>query len=233
MSQQFKFVNLNPFPIYLPCSRGGQVMFRSGEGSTQQWFSRFCGHKQLTKMGVTPAGKQVPVAPSTPPQPQTPPMAPPALKDVKLDVDVMAKKKPEPSTFPKEETDAYICENGVYRCKLCDRFMTGSHTSLQSHISSFHGQEKPIAKPQPVVTSVDEGETIVVSSRKSAAQRLPKEDGEPDLSTAMNKSPESAATAEESPEPEPTNNFPCTHAGCGKAFTTERGLKTHMMRSHK
>ena len=53
MSSKFKYVNLNNYPVYLPDSRGGQVMFRTGEGTTKQWFSRLVGRCRLTKVPIS------------------------------------------------------------------------------------------------------------------------------------------------------------------------------------
>ena len=49
---KYKFVNSNNFPVFVPDTRGGQILFRPGEGSTDQWFSRFLGKGQLTKVSI-------------------------------------------------------------------------------------------------------------------------------------------------------------------------------------
>ena len=51
---------MNQFPVILPDGRGGQTMFRSGEGTTSQWFSRFVGEKGLSRIAYAPVkAKQV------------------------------------------------------------------------------------------------------------------------------------------------------------------------------
>jgi hypothetical protein len=51
---------MNQFPVILPDGRGGQTMFRSGEGTTSQWFSRFVGEKGLSRISYAPVkAKQV------------------------------------------------------------------------------------------------------------------------------------------------------------------------------
>jgi hypothetical protein len=50
-----RYVNMNSFPVYLPDGHGGQTMFRSGEGTTLQWFSRFLSMNQLTHITYVPS----------------------------------------------------------------------------------------------------------------------------------------------------------------------------------
>lgn len=52
-----RFANLNSYPVILPTPRGGQRVFRSGEFTTESWFSRFQGDGQLKEVNAsyTPA----------------------------------------------------------------------------------------------------------------------------------------------------------------------------------
>jgi hypothetical protein len=56
-----KYINKNGFPIYIPDGRGGQTMFRSGEGSTHSWFARFVGDRQLSREDNTIIKRKTPV----------------------------------------------------------------------------------------------------------------------------------------------------------------------------
>lgn len=71
MATTYKYVNSNPFAIYLPCERGGQAVFRTGESTTKQWYSQFCGRGQLTKVPVA----EIPVQKVAPPPPPAPVVA--------------------------------------------------------------------------------------------------------------------------------------------------------------
>ena len=65
---KFKYVNNNAFSVYLPCERGGQALFREGQETTKQWFSRFTGKGQLTKISIKddiPVSKKEPVVSET------------------------------------------------------------------------------------------------------------------------------------------------------------------------
>ena len=47
---QYKYINLNDFPVHLPDGMGGQVLFRPGESTTRGWFGRFLARGQLSKV---------------------------------------------------------------------------------------------------------------------------------------------------------------------------------------
>jgi len=224
MAQTFKFINLNAFPIFLPCDRGGQVMFRPGEGTTKQWFSRFCGKGQLTRTVLDTEGKTHPILAPDPEESVVCSTSP--MKDVNVKSITNPPLRPDKKSFPDEETDDYSVKDGVYRCKLCDKFMSGARESMQTHIASYHGKAIPIKQDAPA----DLDETVVATSRQSTPQPAASAD-DPSAESDIPTTP--ASPAPEPPkEEEPAEVFRCTHAGCNKEFKSNRGLSMHTRRVH-
>lgn len=185
-------------------------------------------------MELNDEGKQLPVTHTT--SPIAAPTVPPApLKDVKLAPGVLNAPKPTPLSFPKEETEQYVCENGVYRCKLCSKFMTGSHESLQAHIGTFHNSPAKVAKPTPKFGEDDNEGTLVASSSKGGSTAGKQPPTEPDLTGTLDEDALDAGKGKSPQESlsESSDVFQCTHQGCSKEFSTERGLNQHIARVHK
>lgn len=242
-----KYMNLNSFPVSLPDGRGGQVMFRPGEGTTKSWFSRLCGPNQLTKIDPNilsfSARKPAPAKPVSsiklPPETKIPaPVKPP--------VQIIPVTKPVAHDV---ETADYTFRHGVYRCKKCDVFMTGSNEALQMHIAQVHQQR--INKPVVSLGQSDNETERVVASTKLATPRKADEEKE-EVRKSIPRSPVKPVTkpkaeekpvevpveqpvekAESAPEKGPKTTFACQHPGCGKVFASEKGLKMHTMRVHK
>jgi len=224
---KYKYQNLNPFPIWLPGERGEQVMFRPNESTTKNWFSRFVGPKRLARVPNDPRAVRRTSVPAVTEIPEP----------------VLTTQPPKAPSFANKETDEYTVRDGLYTCKLCGTFVTGSSSSMQAHIASFH--KKPVRVDKPVQT--DPEERVVVSSRESASAQAKPEDSEEITRTASGKppvepTPESPAKTPEKPPdaPKPTKAtgkkgeewFACPHPGCGKAFTSNRGLQMHITRVH-
>lgn len=197
MSKQYKYINQNPFPVFLPDGRGGQVMFRSGEGTTKQWFSRLCGERQLTRV---PVGKSFadpgnrPFFINHPEDVNVPVVAPPPVR--------------KDASFPTKETDTYVLERGIYKCKLCDIFMTGSMESLQAHMLYFHQRPLQDSPPAPKI------------EEKKKPEAVPEKPQEPEPPEELDLQP----------EPESESVFTCEFPGCHKQFASKRGLNMHQVR---
>lgn len=238
-----KYVNRNSYPIYVPDNRGGQVMFRPGEFTTNEWFSRFVGSRKLTK---EPIG-EVPAVPnkkaSTEQQAVVAPPKPKAAVAFSPSLSVASSR-----TFKDEDTNEYLCKNGVYQCKLCDVFRTGSSEAMRVHITEFHGRtaqnpQAPKPEEDSVVRSTMPGpskplaqDDMKVSAKKQDApvEPLPVADvekEEPELKRAPISEPQNTPTLEAKGS-EKKSVFPCTHPGCEKSFTTANGLRMHALRAH-
>jgi hypothetical protein len=253
MTQQMrpvKYMNLNPFPVCLPDGRGGQVMFRPGEGTTKPWFCRLCGPRQLTKID--------PNASSTP----APTLAPskkvaPVVAEVKLPEGI---KVPEPKKAPIQnipvtkpvahdvETADYTFRRGIYKCKKCDVFMTGSNEALQMHIAQIHMQKPKTTVATKFGQGDGEGERTVASTKGATVRRSSEDEDKEEVRTSLPRPPAEKKVAQparptvaEKPTEAPKSAgekageavFPCQHPGCGKVFGSDRGLKMHTMRVHK
>ena len=207
---KYKYTNLNPFPIYLPCERGGQCMIRTGESTTKSWFSRFTGNRQLTRV---PLSHEISEPISLPPEIlAAPPIHTQPVGPVK--------------SFDDKETKQYKCRKGIYSCKLCGIFQTGSSESMKAHLEQAHGNASKVAKPEPKFGDDDgEGDKKIVSSTESTASTVKKDESEPG-----GKKDEPVILVPVVPVEEV---FTCDFPGCGKEFKSNRGLTMHKTRVHR
>jgi len=205
----YKYVNLNPFPIYVPTPEGTSILFRNDppESTTNPWYSRHCGPKQLTRMPI----------------------------DVKVDMLTGTKPvRPEKfilDTVLEDETDEYSKKSGIYFCKLCDTFRTGSIVLFKSHLDSYHKRAETIREQEQMkedaqaVPSVQPGTVGEAVMEDSITGTLPSiKEGEVVGDLASEKT-----TMAESP---PEEVFACEESGCDKVFGSEHGLKIHTARMH-
>lgn len=208
---KYRYVNSQKYPVVLPTENRGKITFRPGEGSSKQWFSRFCGKKLLTAVpiGAPNPRRQTNLIPST-----VEPIAP--------RVEIPEAKH----SFPDITTSDYTLQRGIYTCVRCGIFKTGSKASLQAHIRYYH-------KVEPI-----EDETPLVSSKQSAT-KVEKDDDEPTpvvstkpiVKPVVNPVEKQEETITEVPVVE-TTVFTCSVSGCGKSFKSERGLKLHNTKVH-
>ena len=205
----YKYVNLNPFPIYVPTPEGTTRLFRSDppESDTNAWFSRFCGPKQLTRMPI----------------------------DVKIDM-LMGTKPVKPEKFIldtvlEEETDDYTKKSGIYFCKHCETFRTGSSVLFKSHLDSYHKRAETIRMQDqmkeeglavPEVQPGTIGEAALIDSSTEALPSTKTEEAVGDVDSENNASVEVV----------PDKIFVCPESGCDKVFGSEHGLKIHVSRMH-
>lgn len=216
MSDQFRYVNRNPFPIYLPTPRGGQALFRTSEWTTQAWFSRFVGRGQLTKELIT----EVQLRTKDVMSPATQQIAHPPLK-----VDTPpAPKKIEPS-FVDETHQNYSVSNGVLACKLCETFRTGSTELMLYHLTDYHGIHDAVVAGHKRMPEKEE-ETV----RTTMPVTTP-----PPASVPNAKEPEVSGPQQDPPQGNEAKAeaHACAVPGCGKTFGTTKGLSLHMLRMHK
>jgi hypothetical protein len=216
-----RFVNLNPFPVYIPSkgNSGTSDLFRPNEFSTDQWFSRFCGPKMLSKVDDG--------TPSPPPAVRTP---------------LPAAKVPG---IVQEETRFYARKSGIYICKLCDLFQTGSRIAFGVHLREAHRIDSmeatstvdepkgkaPIVRVQEVVAPTPEPAPAPVPEPAVAPVAAP-EPNPPTEPTAPPASPEAPPEAlPEAPPEAPAESHACPL--CPKEFKSARGLQVHTSRMHK
>lgn len=230
---KYKYVNMNPYPIHLPDNRGGQVMFREGEGTTREWYSRLCGPRQLTRVLIPGTG------PATPP----PKVVKPVIRTIPQPQDVNITPKAQPVQKPLEifkqiDGDGYTVNKGIYSCKLCDIFRTGSSNSMKAHLEGYHKREPVVAKPIEINLGQGEGEgEKVVASSLNGVPVNTKDNDKETVMTSMPREVEQpkaeAVTAPQVIKAEAQQvEFACTHQGCLKSFKTERALKMHTTRAH-
>jgi len=209
----FCYQNVSDQPRYIPGKRGSQVLFRPGEFSTDEWFSRFVGPSMLTRV---PVGLESP--------------SPAPVKT--------------PSRIPGEiqkETQFYTKRDGVYTCKLCEIFRTGSIKVLEAHLEEIHTikpEEAPKTVTIPpvvkVVEDVKQEEIVIRNSTESFAS--PQEEVTVSTMPSVSPLPEEPlreATSEEVSsgiEEESQEVFRCEK--CDKVYGSARGLSAHMTRAH-
>jgi len=265
MARAYMYINNNPFVIFLPCERGGQVMFNPGQSTTKQWFSRFVGFRQLSRVliaeGVpsTPAGAGTPAAIAASAGAGTPAALRPSAAIAAPAVPPPPAARKNVSSYKDEETNDYVLKNGIYTCKHCDIFRTGSSLSMRMHLADYHHLEAGVNQPTPNVPppahagptlgqGEKEGEKILGTS-KAMTQGAPSEDetvtttkptvpAQGESETRAPEAPASGPGGGESATPATPPAVPsgpvfkCEAPGCGKAFSSPRGLVMHKTRIH-
>jgi len=223
-AQKFKYVNLNPFPIILPGMGGVGCQIAPNQSTTNEWFSRFCGKKQLTAIPIGPAVKHV------------------AVPGKKGQPAVTSKRKRPPISLKgvlEQETKDYKKINGLYICKRCETFRTGSKKFLEEHIKDYHQSMVDLAAEDPkvhVVAEVVVDKSNVVLAEpviEPVVEKIPEPVKEPIMASTQPLRVEVESIVEpeteELPVEEP-DTFACTI--CGKEFRTGRGLKMHCTKMH-
>lgn len=245
-----KFVNNNRFPIALPDGRGGMCTIKPGEGFFNSWFSRFVGPKRLSVIEVSV-------------DKPTQDMIRENARQKKINEQLVQRRKQRAPIFSAKsgakptiesldsmkdkETKDYLLRQGIYQCKHCELYRTGSLAALKSHLSEFHEcAEGPITvSTRPTVIpkqlpSEDEEVGINGALKDKTVQQVI-EETEQKLSqqpfidkrtpiTSTDTLPD--AQTNTGITPESSSNFECDVPGCGKAFTSKRGLNLHLKKAH-
>jgi len=199
-----KYVNKNNFPVVIPDQRGGQIVLNSGQGAFNQWFSRFVGKGMLTAINVDDQSAEV-------------------VKVQQAQAAQSPLRTQVAAVIKDEVNENWTRIKGIYRCVRCDIYRTGSRTTMEAHISDFHG----MGSKKDMVRTLTQGlpierdkETMVVSSTpQPVVPEIPTEPIEP--------------VAEPSTIPaQEITGVPCPVPGCGKSFNSARGLAMHTSRAH-
>ena len=157
------YKNLHPYPLFLPRA-GSQVAFVTGGWSPDPWWSRHVGKDGLSRVEVT--DKQAQPPPRTPSQPMMPtshlaPRVAPRIANPPRPVAAPLPKtvpyKPPPPRVPQaieEETDTYIRQRGIYKCKCCDLLhRTGQLALHLAHVARVHPNHVSVVPKEPTATA--------------------------------------------------------------------------------
>ena len=217
MAIEYRFENQNPFPVVVPGHRGVGVTFARGQWSTDAWFSRFVGPRQLSRVAVTTDGTPirapaVPRALSAASERSHPPVLP--MKH-KLLVQV------------SETTAHWEKRDGIYYCKHCDLFRTGGRIPIINHLTGYHQLELSQLDLQPVDPQVDEELASADEDSVSADEAFTPVEESPALEEeALQRTPvvagELCTTG--------VKIFPCPH--CEREYMNASGLAVHVAEAH-
>jgi len=236
MAKNYKYVNNTGNPLYLPGPTGGQVQFRPGEGSTSSWFSRFLGPRQLTKVPIS----FDPTKTNPPPLPKRP--------KVKYDIPLKV----------EENTSNWVKKSGIYFCKKCDIFRTGSRSVMETHLKVMHkiGQDESQPKdrdsvpatflenpspPQedvpsyegPVIEKIVKDQEDIQDSMVKTGQPGPVSIKKEEEEVLVHTNQVEVERTPEKPEDAPAApNEVYTCDVCQKQFSSERGMIVHKARMH-
>jgi len=146
--QQYRYVNQRSGPIILPAKQGGLVTVSPGQWLTDPWFGRFVGKGGLSKVPASALkGTRSTSLGPRPTRPVTPASAPKV--ELELQQPQTMLDQVEPPT--EEETPDWRRQTGIYRCKHCDVFRTGSRTVMEAHLLSKHKVVVAGASDSPTV----------------------------------------------------------------------------------
>lgn len=247
-----KFINRTGKQLSLPDKRGGQLLFKPGDFTFDQWYAR-CAGRDGNSLTVEEASvdKQLMERIKNINKPSH--LTPSPITDFQ---DIVG------STLKDRETKEYTLKKGIYRCKLCGLFRTGSLSSLESHISNFHKEHnKKITPPDKIVEKdpfvtvpPEEKEKVLVTTRpkeidkgvtinpvttpdfvEKAREKALEGVKQPPLPVPSKDKTtfEDVKTVPLSKESkEEKVSFVCNQTGCTKSFSTKRGLTLHLSKSH-
>ena len=163
-----KYYNHNPYPAILPTKNGGDRTFRTGESTTDPWFSRFVKSGQLRETEIgSPIPTQTPKLVS-PPIPSK--LVPPKIAETtvmrgcsiscQVVCEVSCQDTCESTTQAVEAFDSYTIVGVRAYCKWCDWVCEkrgGFEQDIKSHMSSYHKAE--LARTKSIEDSKPKGPT--------------------------------------------------------------------------
>ena len=147
-----KYYNHNPYPAILPTKNGGDRTFRTGESTTDPWFSRFVKSGQLRETEIgSPIPTQTPKLVS-PPIPNRVPQ--PVVADTTVMrgcsiscqgvCEVSCQDACESTTQTVEAYPTHTLIGLRYYCKFCDWVLDkreGAERDIVGHMTSYHKAE--------------------------------------------------------------------------------------------
>jgi len=245
---RYKFINRNSFPVGVPGKRGINITFGPGQWATDPWYGQFVGKRNLSREPINPGeqGYENSEAVTLDKKDElwwlkTKEAEPPA----KAEVPVVPLKAPiDVVKATSEETIDYVKKMGIYVCKHCATFRTGSLRAFKMHLSSYHQMGgEPLIKPITVASKPD----IIEAAAEEVAR--PVVDTDVDFHTGDADEPDygepgSPVPAKESGRVVPlgglkeddgvavttSKGFACDT--CGRSFGSEPGLRRHITVKH-
>ena len=213
----FRYENRNGYPVTVPDQRGGQVTFAPGKWSCNEWFSRFCGPRKLTKIA---ASSDLPATSRTPPPPLV-------YKPLPL--------KMQLSEAEDEQTMYWVKRRGIFNCSSC-LFRTGSQVSMLRHLVVVHNVTEIVTPvtvhtaPKPVQpVKVDEPVRIPVVPNMDGDTTIPSA-GAVALGVGPSKLAEAAVSQTVVSALTEKPVYPCPN--CDRKYTTSSGLERHLTKDH-
>jgi len=220
---EYRYTNRNPFPISVPGPRGVQVHFPVGHHSTNPWFSRFVGSRQLVREAISPPAQKHVAAPST---------VAPKISSAKLRKQAKQHAKTREVVRKAihavdEETPYWKRANGIYYCKKCDLFRTGSKAAIVLHLQSYHSVtdvELKVPEPPKVVSIPEPLEPTI-------EEKVIEEDESVDMKKVIAPTAEKVSTDQSTDMKKIAGKqFSCPH--CDRKYTSQKYLDSHIEKEH-
>ena len=211
MAESYQYKNLTSGPLVLPCKRGGLVTFAPGQWATDPWYSRFVG-KGLTR--VTPGSSHaVPTVPSS------------AALSAAVPPQQPTRMLQEIEPVEEERTEHWVRTSGIYTCRACSIFRTGSRATIIRHLAEYHSIDVEAKKQAVTVLSPPRPSEAAVPSILSVPSAVPVQ---PEAPKAV--VPPAAAAPESSPAEPEKPVWACPD--CNRRYASEAGLARHRREKH-
>lgn len=232
----YRYVNRNPFPISVPGPRGAQVHFPIGHKSNNPWFSRFVGRKLLTRESIGPPTRGNVTAPVIVTSRTPSEKLQKKLKKQQVQRAATNKAMRRAIQSVDEETSYWKRAGGIYYCKKCDLFRTGSKAAIVLHLQTFHSitDLKPTTPELPKVVSTPKLPELEVKATEPEEEKVAEVVGE---AKTVDMKKVVAPTAEKVADEKSTDmktvskkQFFCPH--CDRKYTTQSYLSRHVAKEH-
>lgn len=170
-----RFVNRTHQPLMLPSKRGGRKCFRPGEGTTDNWYSRFVGDGMLTREAADGA----PVSAARP-RPAVRTNTNRKVRDSTVRVPPLRIEDPGPPGMPRGKgakrapaellqtgcqvqcehatqaitpVEHWVTVGAIHYCRYCD-FFTPDGKQIRGHAKAYHGLQMDKPTPPAAVKEV-------------------------------------------------------------------------------